>query len=55
MEKTGLKYVYYIGDGDSKGFKTVTAAKPYGDTEIVKHECINHVQKRLGKTENSEN
>ena len=22
--------------------------KPYGDLEIVKHECVGHVQKRLG-------
>ena len=22
--------------------------KPYGDVEIVKHECVGHVQKRLG-------
>ena len=48
-EKTGLKYVHYIGDGDSKGFCTVSQAKPYGETPITKEECIGHVQKRLGK------
>ena len=47
-EKTGMKYVHYIGDGDSKGFSTVSQAKPYGETPITK-ECIGHVQKRLGK------
>ena len=49
IEQRGLKYVTYIGDGDSKGHKTVANAKPYGDTPIVKDECIGHVQKRLGK------
>eukprot|EP00117_Sycon_ciliatum_P014162 scpid62411/ scgid14536/ len=46
----GLQYTAYIGDGDSKGYDAVTEAKPYGDTDIVKEECVAHVQKRLGKT-----
>ena len=48
-ETNGLKYVYYIGDGDRKGFDAVTADKPYGDIAVEKEECIGHVQKRLGK------
>eukprot|EP00117_Sycon_ciliatum_P017869 scpid82715/ scgid16696/ len=47
--KNNLRYVTYIGDGDSKGHKRVSVAKPYGDTAIVKDECIGHVQKRVGK------
>lgn len=38
-----------MGDGDSSAFATVEKAKPYGpDIEIVKKECIGHVQKRMG-------
>ena len=47
--KTNLRYTTYIGDGDSKGYSKVVDSKPYGETEIVKDECIGHVQKRLGK------
>lgn len=41
-------YSYYIGDGDSKTFKGITDAKPYEDLTVVKKECIDHVQKRMG-------
>ena len=45
----GLRYVRYLGDGDSKGFLAVQEAKPYGnDITIEKLECIAHVQKRMG-------
>ena len=48
-EKNGLRYVSFIGDGDSSTYKTVSSSKPYGDeVEIVKKECVGHVQKRLG-------
>ena len=45
----GLRYVGYIGDGDSKGFRNVLQSKPYGDQDVIK-ECVGHVQKRLGKS-----
>ena len=48
-EKRGLCYTQYIGDGDSKGYHNVVASDPYGETVVVKEECIGHVQKRLGK------
>ncbi|KYQ60348.1 hypothetical protein ALC60_00756 [Trachymyrmex zeteki] len=35
----GLKYCQYIGDGDSKTFKDIT---------VLKKECFDHVQKRMG-------
>lgn len=48
-EEYNVKYHRYIGDGDSKVFKSVSEAKPYGDTLVVeKRECIAHVQKRMG-------
>ena len=48
-ERNNLRYTAYIGDGDSKCFHNVLAAKPCGDITIEKEECIGHVQKRLGK------
>ena len=48
--KHRLRYTDYIGDGDTKSFKMVSESKPYcDDVEIVKKECVGHVQKRMGK------
>ena len=43
-----IKYDYNVGDGDSKVYKAVCDAKPYGDFIIEKKECVGHVQKRMG-------
>jgi hypothetical protein len=43
-----LQYTGYLGDGDSKAYKTVSNAKIYKD-KIQKLECCGHVQKRMGK------
>lgn len=48
LPKHGLRYVGYLGDGDSSAFKSVVESKPYGDTDIYKLDCINHVAKRVG-------
>ena len=50
-ELYGLRYTGYLGDGDSKSFKTVASADPpvYKDVEIEKLECCRHVKKRMGK------
>ena len=49
VDSRGVKYIKYLGDGDSKGYNTVVASKPYGnDTKIEKLECIGHVHKRMG-------
>ena len=49
VEKRGLKYTEHIGDGDCKGHSNVVASLPYGpDVEVVKGECVGHVQKRMG-------
>jgi len=49
LEKFGLRYKNYIGDGDSKTYSGILNAKPYGDNfEINKKECVGHVQKRMG-------
>lgn len=35
-EQYGVKYMHYIGDGDSKTYKGVIESKPYGNKEIKK-------------------
>lgn len=43
------KYATYIGDGDTKTFKSLLDKQPYGDELIVrKSECVGHVKKRMG-------
>lgn len=47
--KYGVRYMNYIGDGDSKTFKAILDLNPYGDEHVVvKSECVNHVEKRMG-------
>lgn len=43
-----VKYVNYIGDGDSKTHKGIVDANPYDNVPVAKKECIGHVQKRMG-------
>lgn len=47
-ELLGVKYEYYIGDGDTKTFKSIQNLNPYEDIEVKKKECVGHVQKRMG-------
>ncbi|EFN87667.1 hypothetical protein EAI_01300, partial [Harpegnathos saltator] len=44
-----LKYENYVGDGDSKTFKAILDSQHYGNFTIKKKECIEHVQKRMGR------
>lgn len=46
IEKHNLRYVKYLGDGDSKSFPAVQ--NTYEGIEVEKLECIGHVQKRVG-------
>jgi len=59
MEVTGVKkmfnrsihnyatrYTEYIGDGDSKSFASIQ--NTYEGIQVVKKECVGHVQKRMG-------
>lgn len=48
-----VKYIHYIGDGDSKTFKGILDLNPY-DIEVTKLECILHVKKRMGSRLRSE-
>lgn len=44
-----VRYAYYLGDGDCKGYDTVCADQPYGPNfKIEKMECVGHIQKRMG-------
>lgn len=46
VENYGIRY---LGDGDCKGFESVSADQAYGpDFQIQKLECLGHVQKRMG-------
>ena len=47
-DKYKLRYMKYVGDGDTESFGTVVKARPYGDLLPAKLECVGHVQKRLG-------
>ena len=47
MER-GCWYTTTVSDGDSKSFKHLTNLCVYGDVELHKEECVNHVAKRLG-------
>lgn len=45
-----LRYTAMLCDGDSKALNDLnTKHKPYGDIEIQKLDCVNHVHKRMGK------
>ena len=49
-EKHGLRYTQVISDDDSKTITHLNdTVKPYReDVTIVKHECVGHIQKRVG-------
>lgn len=48
IECCNMRYTTILSDGDAKTFSHLSKLKVYGNIEIVKEECINHVAKRLG-------
>lgn len=47
--ENSVRYNPFVGDGDSKSYKTVATDKPCGPNyDIEKEECIGHIQKRMG-------
>ena len=49
VSKNLLVYTQMISDGDSKIFKLLSDQLSYGASNLVsKHECVGHVQKRMG-------
>lgn len=48
-EKYDLRYVNFLGDGDSKTYSTLKSQNIYQNVTISKLECCGHVQKRMGR------
>ena len=48
VEQYSLRYVEFLGDGDSKAYNEITEALVYGEKPVTKLECVGHVQKRMG-------
>ena len=48
VEQYGLRYLEFLGDGDSKAHKLLVEQAVYGDVEVETLECVGHLQKRLG-------
>ena len=46
----GLRYAFYIRDGDTKSFDQICKSDPYPSHTITKGECVGPVQKRFGPT-----
>ena len=42
MER-GFRYTTIVSNGDAKSFKHLTKLRVYGDVELHKEECINHI------------
>ena len=47
LENLSVKFLYYVGDGDSKTYTDIIKAAPYEETKVTKKECSGHVQKRI--------
>ena len=44
-----LRYKHFVSDGDSSTLASLVKDKPYGEEcEIVKEDCIGHIQKPMG-------
>ena len=48
LQNLEVRFMNYIGDGDSKTYSGIVKAAPYGDDVVTKKECVGHVQKRMG-------
>ncbi|KAM7298916.1 uncharacterized protein ISCGN_019483 [Ixodes scapularis] len=48
VSKHDLRYTALVSDEDSRTFSALTEENVYGLVPIVKEECLNHVQKRMG-------
>ena len=49
LEKHGIRYNPFVGDGDCKSYTKICKLQPYGPTVYIpKEDCIAHVSKRMG-------
>lgn len=51
-EDLKFRYVTFVGDGDSNAYlalqKLNSGKGPYPHSPVIKHECVNHIHKRMG-------
>ncbi|KAH9365873.1 hypothetical protein HPB48_022867 [Haemaphysalis longicornis] len=47
-ERHKLRYTTVVSDGDCRTYLALRDADVYGFIKILKEECVNHVQKRMG-------
>ena len=51
IAEINLCYIPFVADGDSKPYTTVEKAKPFDPAIFIpKEECVNHVNKQMGKS-----
>ena len=43
-----MRYIEYLGDGDTKSYALVVEKDPYPGKPVKKLECVGHIQKRVG-------
>ena len=49
LDQHKLRYIPFVGDGDSKSYTEVRKMAPYGRANYIpKEDCIAHVTKRMG-------
>ena len=49
VEKHKIRYIPFIGDGDSSSYSKICVEMPYGPSVFIpKVDCIAHVTKRMG-------
>ncbi|XP_070390930.1 uncharacterized protein [Dermacentor albipictus] len=48
LTKHNLRYTTIVSDGDSATYSALVKENVYGLVPVVKEECLNHVQKRMG-------
>ena len=48
LEKHGLRYTGFLGDGDSKAYDSVVSLDVYHGIPVEREECVNHAHKRMG-------
>ena len=48
VEDHKIRYTSMLCDGDSKSFDAICNSKVYGDVQVTKEDCVNHISKRMG-------
>ena len=48
IEDHKIRYTSMLCDGDSKSFGAICEAKVYGEVDVTKEDCVNHIARRMG-------